>query len=255
MQLPFTIYPGSAQKTHWIFAFCGYGQPAYTFEPLAQLCRPRYGFIVFELPGGPESLSFTKEDLAAQLEQILKKEGIEKITGISYSAGCRYNLLLAEFFAEKIKHLFLVAPDGIKINLWNRLSTSTIVGQQLFKYLMTHPRTYLKLLQLIYGMRLVSKSVYAFAKWHTRNKENSIKVYHTWMNMKYMLPDLEKINTHKIKFDFPLYAYFGMTDEVIGGSVLRRLKNKIPSAIIVELNKGHNLLDDNLFHDIASLLL
>lgn len=252
--LQYYVYPDSITATHWIFAFYGYGQQKEVFDLMASLCAGKYGFIVFGLPYQKQNQLFSKEDFFAQMQHIIEQFRIEKITGISYSLGSRYNLMLAEYFPEKLKAMFLVAPDGVKINFWNRLATTSIAGQKLFRWLMQHPAAYIKMLTLIYKAGLLPKSLYAFSKWHVRNRDNSMMVYNTWMNMKKMIPDLKHINRQKSKHQFLLYAFFGNQDPVIRTDRMIRLKRMIPTALIIELNKGHNVLDDKLFHHIASLL-
>ncbi len=252
--MTYHIFPSSQEHKHWIFAFYGFGQQAGVFNNLTAICCDRYGFVVIDLPYETLNSPHTKNAFIEDIHLMMKKYGIEKITGISYSMGSRYNLVLAELIPSCTDKIILVAPDGVQINFWNRVATSTSAGHFLFKYFMTHPSVYLKLLHFLYKVRLLPLPLYAFSKWHVRSHESCHKVYNTWMNMKRMIPDLKEINRHVQQYSIPLIAFFGKDDFVISHKHMRRLKENIPSADIKLVEKGHNLLDDNLFHDIAAYL-
>lgn len=252
--MTYHIFPDSQAHKHWIFAFYGFGQQAGVFNTLAEMCSGRYGFAVIDLPYETFSSDHTKTSFIEAIHSIMKENGIERITGISYSMGSRYNLILTELISSYIDKIILIAPDGVHINFWNRVATSTMPGHFLFRYFMTHPAVYLKLLHFFYKVKLLPLPLYAFSKWHVRNNESCSKVYNTWMNMKTMIPDLKKINIEVQQFSIPVIAFFGKDDFVISRKCMLKLKENIPTADIKHVEKGHNLLDDNLFHDIAAYL-
>jgi poly(3-hydroxyalkanoate) synthetase len=96
--------------------------------------------------------------------------------------------------------------------------------------------------------------MYAFSKWHMRDIENRNRVYNIWMNMKLLSPDLKRINQNMRQNNFKMTAYFGEQDHVIRKESIKKLRRTIPTAKVVIINKGHNLLDEHLFVDIAQHL-
>lgn len=252
--MTFHIYPSAARHSHWIFAFYGFGQQAKVFDRLAQSCSDKYGFVIIDLPYEELNEIPGKKAFSMEIGSFIESNHIRQITGVSYSMGCRYNLLLAELLPEYVKKIILLAPDGILINRWYRLATSGFIGKHLFKYLMQHPALYLKILQGLYRARLLPANLFGFIKWHVRNRVNSMKVYHAWMNMKNMIPDLQQINRHQRQYSILLFAFFGRHDFVINEKVMQKLSKEIPAAEIILIEKDHNLLDDSLFQHLAAYL-
>lgn len=238
----------------WIFAFYGYGQQSSVFRPLAAKLEGKYNVLVIDLPYEELPQAIRKNEFANFLQDLFKKFRIQKVTGISYSMGSRFNLVMAECLPSIMSKIILVAPDGVRIRLWTKLATRTWAGSMVFRYLVESEHAYLNIVTLLYRLKLMPSSMFAFTKWHMRDKPNRLKVYHSWMNMRKLVPDLELINRNAREHHLDLIAYFGKEDKVINEYCMNRLSAKIPSAKIVQLNKGHSLLDKELFHDIAKLL-
>ncbi len=252
MNLSYSILTHDAEE--WIFAFYGYGQQAEVFLPLAEKIKAKYNLLVVDLPYQNDLPVIEKKQFEFFINELIKKYQVKKITGISYSMGSRFNLVMAECLPEKIEKLILVAPDGIHLRWWNKIATNTSLGHFLFSYFVKSEDVYLNLLSLLYNVKLIPKSMYAFSKWHMRDTECRTKVYHAWMNMKQLIPDLDTLNKVKTEHNFDIIAYFGKEDTIINGTCVKKLATKIPSANIVLLNKGHNLLDIELFNDIIQHL-
>jgi pimeloyl-ACP methyl ester carboxylesterase len=252
--MTYHIYPNSKKNTHWVFAFYGFGQQANVFDYLAESCSDTCGFMVFDLPYQACKTPQTKIAFIEEMKALMHTHQIESITGISYSIGSRYNLVLAELLSPYLKKIILIAPDGVANNIWNKIATSTIFGHQIFKYLMFHPQTYLVLLKVLNKLFLLPRNLYLFTKLHVRNKETATRVYNCWMNMKHMQPDLQKINLEQQKYSFPIIGIFGKYDFVIKQKSSTILKKEIPAAELKIVEKGHKLLDEELFDDIATYL-
>lgn len=252
--MTYHIYPPKQATDHWIFAFYGFGQEAEVYSPLIDRINERYGFVIIDLPYQTFEKADTKTDFLTTLIHIINENEIKKLSGISYSMGSRYNLILAELIPKLINKLILIAPDGIQINFWNQLATSSIVGKPLFKYLMHHPTLYSRLLFFLYRINILPRNIFLFSKMHTRDVTHSERVYNTWMNMKNMIPNLPKIKAAQEKYCIQIIAIYGKYDFVINQKSMKKLSKEIPKAEIKVIEKGHKLLDDELFDDIARYL-
>ena len=100
-------------------------------------------------------------------------------------------------------------------------------------------------------MGLMPKSLYTFSKWHMRDATTRMKVYHSWMNLRSLIPNLNIFERLIQKHAFPVVAYFGLQDKIINHACRKQLARKVPSANIILLNKGHMLADAELFADIT----
>ena len=74
------------------------------------------------------------------------------------------------------------------------------------------------------------------------------------MNMKKMIPTLRTLRINQSRYAFDIIAFFGESDSIINHACRKKLARHIPSAKIVTLKKGHNLLDEELFNTIVELL-
>jgi pimeloyl-ACP methyl ester carboxylesterase len=239
----------------WILCFYGFGQNENSFTPLLHKIKSNYSILIIHLPYEKIEESWSKNNLCESLLNLLNDLDIENYIGISYSIGSRINLCLAEGIPEKIKQLILIAPDGIKTSFWNQLALSTQLSKKIFFYLTAHQSLLPNLLNLLSKFNILKKSIYSFAKWHTRDIESRKRIYNTWINLQYIIPNLKTINQNIVSANIPTIAFFGINDAVINHSIRKRLSNYIPSTKIITKDKGHKLLDENLFADIASYLI
>ncbi|MBK8146512.1 MAG: alpha/beta hydrolase [Bacteroidetes bacterium] len=197
--MTYHTYPPKQASDHWILAFYGFGQEAQVYSKMIERTNERFGFVVVDLPYQEFEKAETKTDFLTTLTHIINENKIKKLSGISYSMGSRYNLILAELIPNLLDKLILIAPDGIHINFWNQLATSSLLGKPLFKYLMHHPEQYTQLLNILYWLHFLPRNIFLFSKMHTRDVMHSKKVYNTWMNMKNMIPNLQKIKAAQEK--------------------------------------------------------
>lgn len=253
MSLSYSILSEGAGE--WVFAFYGYGQQASVFRPLSAKLKGRYNVLVIDLPYEELPEAISKQAFTTFLQELIHKFNIRKVTCISYSMGSRFNLVMAECLPSFISKMILVAPDGIRIRLWTKIATKTWIGKGIFCFLVHSENAYLNIVTLLYRLRLMPSSMYAFTKWHMRDKPNRLKVYHSWMNMRKLSPDLEGINRNKTAFHFDLIAWFGKDDKVINLQCMKRLAARIPSTKIIVLEKGHGLLSKELLEEIGELML
>ncbi len=244
----------SRQAKQWVIAFHGYGQQASVFEPLAKMIDTKYNFMVIELPIESYAKAIQKMDFRNYIETLLKEYNIEKMTAISYSMGSRFNLCIAELLPQRLQKIITVAPDGVRMRIWNRFSTNTGLGRLLFRYFVRNKNAYQNLLSILYKIKFMPSSLYAFSKWHMRDTHTRTKVYNAWMNMKNLIPNLKVVEQNIRQYQIPIMAYFGKDDQVIDRACMKKMKKYIPSATIIEMDKGHNLLDKDLFKNIAAQL-
>jgi pimeloyl-ACP methyl ester carboxylesterase len=245
MNHPYSIL--CQQTEQWIIAFYGYGQNGSVYSPLKKIAGDRYNIVVVDLvytAGGEEE---TKLEFVHFMEKLLSELKIKRFIGLSYSMGSRYNLLLAELMPQRLQQLILVAPDGIRRPLWSPFATNTWIGKALFHFFVHHEHAYLNLIRLCYQSGWIPKQVYAFTKWHMRDRACRLKVYTTWMNMRHIVPDLNRISEAQQLHKFDIISFFGKRDSVIGSSVHQKLKKRVPGASVVLLDEGHDLLNESFF--------
>ena len=244
-----TVYGG--KESQWLIAFYGFGQSAGIFKPLYELIQETHNLLVVNLPEEDYTMDIYPKDLKEYLTPVLHKEGIHSFQTVSFSMGSRFNLFMPEYFPRNVSKMILVAPDGIKINVWNRIAAHTSLGQRLFRFFVKSKNAYLNLLSLLYRTRILSKSLYTFSKWNMRDKTQRTKVYNAWMNMRYIQPNLKEVNELIQDNGIELITYFGMKDAVIPLHIYKKCKRVFPKGRHNLIDADHNIMNKEFFTILA----
>jgi pimeloyl-ACP methyl ester carboxylesterase len=242
------------QNTQWLLCFYGYGQSEQVFLDLHHITKNKYSILIIHLPYETTETAWDKDFFANEVSSLLIVYGIKSFTIVSFSLGSRLGLCLIEKIPEKVNTLILLAPDGIKMGFWNTLAVNSHVGKLIFRKLIFSNSLLPNMLKLFLRLKLIPQTLYAFSAWHIRNTNERQRLFHTWLNLKNMIPNLLKINEVYKIYRFPIIAYFGEHDIVIDTQCHKKLARQIPSTKIIMRNKGHNLMDKDLFADIATYL-
>jgi len=209
MALPlFTITPnsklcyykeGTGPKT--ILLFHGFGQDHSVFSSYAHALGPGYTLYAFDLyfhgqsEWHPNDYPISKESWKEIITQFLKELKIERFSLLAFSIGARFALAAVEAFPERIDHLFLLAPDGIRKNFWYTMATSTMPMRALFKSFVKNPGRFSKIVHLARRLNLVSPAMLDFVQSQMDTQEKRMRVYHSWVVFR------------KLRFNLPLMAH------------------------------------------------
>lgn len=239
------------QKKQWLVAFYGYGQSEAVYEKLYEKIEKTHNLLVIHNPMQDYHTDLQADDLKKYLEALFQELDVKTFHSVSYSMGSRLNLYLPQFFGKSLSKIIIIAPDGITFNFWNRVAISTPWGRRIFKYFVENGTVYMKALLFFYKIGVVNKSMYAFSKWNMRDDIRRKNVYNAWMNMRFLRPDLKKINRHIEANGIKLISYFGKKDLVIPLSVQKRCVRFFPNQKHVLIESDHNILNEKLFTIIA----
>jgi len=254
--MPFTyhILQQNSKLNNWILAFYGFGQHHKVYEKLKDSLQTNFNFLVIDIPIEPDE-KLNRKTFSVFLEKIITIYSIKEIIGISYSMGSRLNLVMCELIPFKIKKIIVIAPDGIQINIWNKIAVHTRLGKIIFKQLMHHPTALVYILHGLNKLKLISHTLYIFCKWQIRDEVNRKKIYSTWKNMKHFLPNLTLINKQIENNNIELTAYFGKQDVVINNKIEKKLRTTFLNATTIVVESNHDLLNENIFTLIKNKLL
>lgn len=169
-----------------VLAFHGYGQSAKDFQGAEKHFPDTriYAFDLFfhgESSWQPLPENFSPEEWSFILSDFLKEQNIQKFSLLAFSLGARPALASFNFFPKEVNQIILLAPDGIHINFWYRVSTGFAPVRYLFRNSVDNPKTFLRLTRLFEKSRLVNKSLIRLAKKQMASKELRQRVYSSWM--------------------------------------------------------------------------
>ncbi len=242
------------KKDNWLVAFYGYGQSYKAYEKLYVELKDSHNIIIIDNPMQDVEAEIHPDNLKKYIADLFVQYNIEIFDSVSYSMGSRFNLCLPLLFPNQLKNIFIIAPDGIKFNFWNRVAISTPWGRRIFKFFVENGSVYMSTLLFFHKIGVVNKSHYAFSKWHMRDDRSRKRVYNAWMNMRFIRPDLNEVNNQIERNSIQLRSYFGKQDPVIPLSIQKRCVRFFPNQKHYLLDMDHNILNEELFALLAKEL-
>jgi pimeloyl-ACP methyl ester carboxylesterase len=229
----------------------GFGESALHFLPLVKHMGSQFTIVALDMPlhgqtEWKEKRAFTNADLQALIQIVLDQHQQQRYSLLGYSMGGRLALCMLPAMAAQLQHLILLAPDGIKNNPWHMFVTQTSLGNRLFKHVTYHPQLLFRL--MFFGRKLgwLNESIYKFA-FHSMDKlDKRLLVYNVWTILRRMLPNLQQCKQLLAQYHIPTLLIYGKYDRVIPAILGRRLVDgSFPGEILV-LDKGHQLLSEEL---------
>lgn len=96
----------------------GWGCDGSIFSPIVKrlpdFANYTVDFTGFGKSEDPPACGFTVEDYAEQLKRFLSDQGLNRVTVVGHSFGCRVALVLAAKYPEFVSGMILVAPAGLR---------------------------------------------------------------------------------------------------------------------------------------------
>lgn len=243
-----------------LFCFHGYGRDSYTFGFLAKALGNRYTLVALDAPHHGETEwddpVFRPKDLVTILSKIRKAIGFtsQKFSLLGYSMGGRIALHLTQVLPSQIERVVLLAPDGLKFNVWTWFSTHTWLGHKLFEYTIHHPKWLLRSMNFAERYRFLSKSIVNFVRYYLDDDDERMVLYRRYIIMRKFNPHLNTIKRTINKNKIKVRMLFGSYDRIIHSASGERFLDKIDDyATIKIIDAGHDLLRDYHTNTIAEL--
>ncbi len=231
--------------------FHGFSRSGGDFWFLGNSLGRRCTFHAFDLHfhgssiGDPQRADdpFTPEEIRDFFSAFADHLDQEKINVLGYSLGGRMGLSLLETMPQRLRHAFLVAPDGLKMRPWYRGLAASAIGRSLYKSFVDKPQRFHQLVQGLRKMNVVNDRMVEFVMRHTAQKERRQLLHDVWLSYRLLEPDLRTVASKLIEHDVYAHLIFGEYDRVIPPTLGRNLKLLAPKHVSEEvLPSGHWLL-------------
>lgn len=236
-----------------LYSFHGFGQAAIEWKTFEIWLEKRFTVFAFadflhEQDDFPSERisdhSLGKNEIAAYFLAFAKAEGHHNISLMAYSSGGRTALTLLELNPFEIDELWLFAPDGIKISIWNKLFCRYTFVQNIYKKIIQDPGVFFSLTRFLKRIGIVNSSLAGFVLYSMRNKEKRQKIYDYWMIYRNIIPDIERIISILNNSKVSLHLIFGNDDKIISAKIGREFKRRANKNVdLLELDSGHQLID------------
>ena len=248
-----------------IFAFHGFGRHAIDFKVFQPQLENNYTIYAFNLFHHGKSQypkdrvdknTLRKEEWLAIIEKALNQLQIDKITLMGYSLGGKLCLQLVELMPQRIEHILLYAPDGIKKNFWYYFASNTALGQKGYRFMLKNPQLFFKTVSFLKKTRVINEKIRKFAINNMDSAKKRELVYTVWLTFKETNPNIKKVASNIQEYNIAVDQFFGRYDRVIPlklGIYFARLIDQRESLHVLE--KGHSLLTADVAEKTASVLL
>ncbi len=245
-----------------MLAFHGFNRGPDDFEPFSRHLGENYTVLAFDLffhgksyveadaPFQPLTLPVLK----SLLDPILEQYGVQEFEIMAYSFGGRLALNCVEIYQERIKGLYLLAPDGIRFNPGFYAAVQTAPGRALLKRCTHEVKAILKIMKLLGMLRIYNPKAIEFYMNHLVVDSMRLKVYHSWMYHRLTVPDLNRVVKIIRKEKIRMLLFFGKYDLIIPPKLGERFAKRagLPDSLHI-LETGHRLQERS--REICEIIL
>ncbi len=198
----------------------------------------------------PDKGPFQPEELKTCFEEFLKYIEADKAWLMGYSLGGRIALKLAEIMPEKIGGMYLFAPDGLIVNSWYALLSFSAPGRALFRYFIKHNTFFLKMLDFVFRIGLISEKRKIFVLAHIKSSEMQWQVYNVWTFLRKIEPKMNILGVALSGNGITVDLFMGKHDRIIPIKNAKRLKKAFPELKVHILDSGHVMLTPQIVKTI-----
>lgn len=243
---------GSGERK--IIAFHGFTKSSEDYLLFEDFCKKKYTIYAVDLFyhgkttfKSKEWKSFTKPQLKEIFESFLEELKIERFEVLGYSMGGRIALFLLEQFAQRINHAYLLAPDGLKVNFWNWLVTSTKAGKGIYGLTISNPKIVHGISSTGQKLKLLPKSINKFLKINLKTKGMRLRIYRVWQLYRFITFKRKNLKTIIRKQNLKIDLLVGNKDPVVPPKMIKDFGNFVGSNVKVHIIKaGHDLFRPNV---------
>lgn len=235
-----------------LIAFHGFGQTASIFQNISEALQDKYTVYACSLfyhgesklpghvkPGEPLTPEIFKKGFLKFCEQ----NSIEQFSLMGYSLGGRLVLQLTELIPERINHLILLAPDGIKKNRWYYFATNHFIGKRLFKRMVYKPKTLFRLVNIFKAIGIISEKMAKFVYSQYGDPENRMKIFNVWNTYSIITPRVRHVKAIIKKHHLKTLIFTGEFDPVLDQQIGHILSVGLEDEVKwIKMKAGHDLL-------------
>jgi pimeloyl-ACP methyl ester carboxylesterase len=228
-----------------LLLFHGFGQSHKLFDEWVLELSEKYTLFSFDLffHGQSEWTSeqpLEKTDVATIINLFLAQEGIVTFAIAGFSLGGKFAMTTLELFSEKVKKVFLLAPDGVKTSAWYSLATYPLATRKLFKSMIEKPERFFKLIKIARSLGVVDNGIIRFVENQMNTKAKREQVYNSWVYFRHIKVDIDIIASLLKRNSIPLLMLVGNYDKVILANNMNLLLDKVLIKQFYVLEAGHN---------------
>ena len=199
--------------------------------------------------------TLTNGEMKEIFSGFFEQEKINRFSMMGYSMGGKISFSLLHHFYERINEMYLMAPDGIKVNFWYSFTSKNRIGNMLYRFLLKKPEPFFRFMRAIKLYRLLSDKLYRFVLNNLESEEKRQLVYNVWLTLRQIEPNAKTsaklINENKIK----CYLFFGKYDSVIPPKIGEYFVAMLDEKHLFVVETGHNLFKKEMKAELGKFLV
>ncbi len=173
---------------------------------------------------------------------------------MGFSLGGKMVIGALNELPEQIDELFLIAPDGLRKNIWYNLAIYPAWGRKLFLHLVRRPEKYFAVVKFLAWLHIIPYSLKKFIESQLATEEKRQFSFDVWYCIKDFDTDVKTarqlLNENKIHS----YLFFGEFDKVIRPVFGKRFVKGLNNTQLIILPKGHHLVKEYLNEELLKAL-
>jgi pimeloyl-ACP methyl ester carboxylesterase len=193
----------------------------------------------------------TKTEFTEYIRFYLNENNIDTIDILAYSMGGKFALTLVELMPEKVRNVYLLAPDGLSLNPWYVFAANTKAGNFFTKNYIKDASFLAGLTQAFYRFGVIPEKLKKFVLIQIESRSIRLLVYKVWLSFRKIRPNIKQVKKHSLQHNIKFIILLGKYDSVIkhklGNKFIKDIENNCE---LFKLECGHNL-----FNEEATLLL
>jgi pimeloyl-ACP methyl ester carboxylesterase len=222
-----------------IVALHGYGRDGKDFLKAVKQSDKELTLYAIDLPYHGQTAWNTEYYNQTQLREIISllvaQEDIRQFTAVGHSLGGRLWLVLAPYFAERLKSLWLLAPDGLATRNMSLFEHLPIPVRTTLAAARRYPKTLLSIANVAYQWSIIDARAVRFLKHHLSNEGMMLNLVNTWKSIYHFSVNKKQLKRSLSPQQYPVYFVIGARDQVIDTKKMQSWVDGIGHASFVSM--------------------
>lgn len=240
-----------------LFAFHGYGLDGKVFEQYQDIFKD-FTIIAIDLPfhGATnwKGAYLTMEHLEALIHHYCQAWQVSQYSLMGYSLGGKISMNIVQNFPKAVERLILLAPDGLEHNKLFDFATKSRSGKKLFRYAIRKPKYFISTIEVLEKIKLIPEKNKNFYLQQLNNRQIRVSLYKIWNSFNHLRHDIPLAINYINEYSIPLLLIMGKRDKLIKIDIGEAFAKRIKHIQFIMLNKGHQLLDQDIKPYLAKFI-